>query len=164
MWRHSGCLIWLNILQKFKYTLSWNFMRVNIIIKHNLEFNTSYLSPMVNLSSRLQASTKQFRVRMIISGELYTHLSLSIQEKFRLIDQVTVKGSSIPIDIFCFDIHLVNLHFWLRLTLHVNLIRLWRKTVALSSRWQRKMYLLERWILLTILDQPITQLESASNR
>ena len=70
---------------------------------------SSYLSPMVNLSSRLQASTRQFKVKMIISGELHLHLSKPVQEKFRLIDQVTLKGSSIPIDIFCLDIDLGSL-------------------------------------------------------
>lgn len=58
---------------------------------------------MVNLSSRFMAATKQFGVYLNISHIFYSYLTLQMKKYLRLIDKVTVKGSSIPIKIYCFD-------------------------------------------------------------
>ena len=69
--------------------------------RHKVE--ASYLSPHVNLAARLEAATKQYGVTMLISGEMHKMLSPENQIKSRLLDKVTVKGSSSPIKLFGFS-------------------------------------------------------------
>ena len=61
------------------------------------KIDASYLSPNVNMASRLEAATKQFGVEVLISGEMWEILSLQAQQHFRQIDRVTVKGSVEPL-------------------------------------------------------------------
>lgn len=42
------------------------------------KIDASYLSPNVNMASRLDAATKQFGVNLLISGDLYDNLSPGI--------------------------------------------------------------------------------------
>ena len=63
----------------------------------------SYLSPHVNLSSRLEAATKQYGVRMLVSGIFYKKLSSYCRAKMRRVDRVVVKGSHVPMDLYCYD-------------------------------------------------------------
>ena len=53
----------------------------------------TYLSPHVNLSSRLEAATKQYGVSLLMSGDFHKGLTPSLQERCRLTDRVAVKGS-----------------------------------------------------------------------
>lgn len=62
-------------------------------IGSNFKIDASYLSPNVNMSSRLEAATKQYGVYHLVSGPFFRLLSTVAQSKMRLIDRVTVKGS-----------------------------------------------------------------------
>jgi len=73
-------------------------------IGSDFKIDASYLSPNVNLASRLEAATKQFGVPLLISGELYEILSDRCQTYMRIIDVVTVKGSSLPMELYTCDI------------------------------------------------------------
>lgn len=64
---------------------------------------------MVNLASRFMAATKQFGVYLNISHFFYAYLTKRMKGYLRLIDKVTVKGSSIPIKIYCFDFNTAGL-------------------------------------------------------
>lgn len=55
--------------------------------------DASYLSPNVNMASRLEAATKQYGVPLLVSGAFYSVLTKEVQELCREIDRVTVKGS-----------------------------------------------------------------------
>ena len=68
------------------------------------KIDVSYLSPNVNLASRLEAATKQYGVPLLISHELYDHFSTEIQAICRKIDVVTVKGSKNPLGLFTVDV------------------------------------------------------------
>ena len=61
------------------------------------KIDASYLSPHVNMASRLEAATKQFGVQLLISGQLFIILTESAQKHLRQIDRVTVKGSVEPL-------------------------------------------------------------------
>ena len=61
------------------------------------KIDASYLSPNVNMASRLEAATKQFGVPLLISGELYHIMSPMAKAHMRQIDRVTVKGSVEPL-------------------------------------------------------------------
>eukprot|EP00960_Hanusia_phi_P071877 767656-Hanusia_phi.AAC.6 len=55
------------------------------------------------MSSRLEAATKQYGVSILMSGDVVGLLSWDIKRLCRLIDRVTVKGSTSPIDLYTFD-------------------------------------------------------------
>ena len=68
------------------------------------KIDASYLSPNVNMASRLEAATKQYGVPLLISNDLYRILSKKTQRYCREIDRVTVKGSKKPVGLFTVDI------------------------------------------------------------
>ncbi|EAR97901.3 cation channel family protein (macronuclear) [Tetrahymena thermophila SB210] len=68
-------------------------------IGSSFKIDASYLSPNVNMASRLEAATKQFGTQLLISGPLRNVLSEKCQKELRHIDCVTVKGSVVPLGI-----------------------------------------------------------------
>ena len=70
------------------------------------KIDASYLSPNVNIASRLEAATKQYGVNLLISHELYERFSKRVQRFCRQIDRVTVKGSKKPLGLFTVDMDL----------------------------------------------------------
>ena len=73
------------------------------------KIDASYLSPNVNMASRLEAATKQFGVPLLISGGLVEVMTPKCIKECRKIDRVTVKGSTQPIDLYTCDLDLINL-------------------------------------------------------
>ncbi|OMJ79003.1 hypothetical protein SteCoe_21086 [Stentor coeruleus] len=73
-------------------------------IGSEFKIDASYLSPNVNMASRLEAATKQFGVHILISSLLYEICSQTTRSKLRRIDKVTVKGSKQPIELYTCDI------------------------------------------------------------
>lgn len=61
--------------------------------------DTTVIGKAVNLASRLEGLTKQYRVPIIISANTYTHID---PDRFHIreLDQVIVKGSDEPVDLF----------------------------------------------------------------
>ncbi|EAS07728.2 adenylate/guanylate cyclase domain protein (macronuclear) [Tetrahymena thermophila SB210] len=78
-------------------------------IGSGFKIDASYLSPNVNMASRLEAATKQFGTGLLISGPLYKILTPQCQNHLRHIDRVTVKGSLVPLDMYTVDVHLDNI-------------------------------------------------------
>ncbi|KAK9817269.1 hypothetical protein WJX72_012075 [[Myrmecia] bisecta] len=72
------------------------------------KIDASYLSPNVNMASRLEAATKQFGTTMLLSEDIYRMLSPIVRKRVRQIDCVTVKGSVKPLGIYTYDICLDN--------------------------------------------------------
>ena len=68
------------------------------------KIDASYLSPNVNIASRLCGATKQYGVRLLISGPLYSLMQPEIQKRCRHLDRITVKGSKLPLDVYTFDV------------------------------------------------------------
>ena len=77
-------------------------------IGSEFKVDASYLSPNVNLASRLEAATRQFGVPMLFSGQLYDILSPEMRKLTRQIDCVLVKGSKVPIRLYTIDVDLTN--------------------------------------------------------
>merc|ERR1719160_2392353 len=73
-------------------------------IGSEFKIDASYLSPNVNMASRLEAATKQFGVLMLISHSLIQQMSEALAEKCRLIDHVAVKGSKQALYLYTCDI------------------------------------------------------------
>jgi len=78
-------------------------------IGSELKVDASYLSPNVNLASRLEAATRQFGVPMLFSGQLADIMSIQMRRMARQIDCVLVKGSKVPIRLFTIDVDLRNI-------------------------------------------------------
>jgi class 3 adenylate cyclase len=68
------------------------------------KIDASYLSPNVNIASRLCSATKQYQLPLLMSGTFYTLLPIEIQKKCRLIDVVKLKGSRKKMCLYTFDI------------------------------------------------------------
>jgi len=68
------------------------------------KIDASYLSPHVNLSSRLEAATKQYGVEILLSEDTLLLLSPMVQDLLRMVDRVTVKGSIKPMELYTFDV------------------------------------------------------------
>ena len=70
--------------------------------KHKID--ASYLSPNVNLAARLAGAAKQYGSDLLLSGSFVGVLSDAARKMCRKIDCVTVKGSTIPVDLYVFDL------------------------------------------------------------
>jgi hypothetical protein len=66
--------------------------------------DASYLSPHVNLASRLEAATKQYCTQILMSGDIVNLMSEKVRQLVRLLDRVTVKGSEQPMDLYTYDV------------------------------------------------------------
>ena len=75
-------------------------------IGSDYKIDASYLSPNVNMASRLEAATKQFRTPILLSENFVDLLSRSALQTVRAIDVVTVKGSNQPMGLYTFDVDL----------------------------------------------------------
>ena len=62
-------------------------------IGSDLKVDASYLSPHVNMASRLEAATKQYGVPLLLSGSLFECLTEHTATYCRHLDTVMVKGS-----------------------------------------------------------------------
>jgi len=66
--------------------------------------DASYLSPNVNMASRLEAATKQYGVPLLLSRDFVDCLSPAVRSRVRQVDCVTVKGSTQPVGLFTYDL------------------------------------------------------------
>ena len=97
---------WRSTLENFKVTLGFGLhtgWAIEGSIGSKVKIDASYLSPHVNLASRLEAATKRYRVPLLMSEAFVSGLTGSIQKCCRKADRVTFKGSSEPMTIFHYD-------------------------------------------------------------
>jgi len=67
------------------------------------KIDATYLSPHVNMAARLETSSRQYGVPILVSEIFYDLLSSEVKETMRKIDVITVKGSEVPIGIYTYD-------------------------------------------------------------
>jgi class 3 adenylate cyclase len=65
--------------------------------------DATYLSPHVNMAARLETSSRQYGVPILVSQNAYDLFSPDCQHMCRKCDVVTVKGSEVPIGIYTYD-------------------------------------------------------------
>lgn len=65
--------------------------------------DATYLSPHVNMAARLETSSRQYGVPILISQNAFELFSPDCQHLCRKCDVVTVKGSEVPIAIYTYD-------------------------------------------------------------
>lgn len=72
-------------------------------IGSDFKIDASYLSPNVNMASRLQHFTKVYGTSVIISEDLFSLLSEPVSKLCRLVDRVAVPGAD-PLSLFTIDL------------------------------------------------------------
>ena len=65
--------------------------------------DATYLSPHVNMAARLETSSRQYGVPILISHFTHELFSNDVQKLCRKVDVCTVKGSEVPIGVFTYD-------------------------------------------------------------
>ena len=67
--------------------------------------DASYLSPNVNIASRVESVAKQYGVSILVSEEFYIRLDTQVQSFLRHIDTVELQGVALPVRLYSFDLH-----------------------------------------------------------
>jgi class 3 adenylate cyclase len=79
-------------------------------IGSSYKIDASYLSPNVNMSSKLEGATKQFGKMILFTGQLYDmFLSPELKKCCRHLDTVKFKGSLFPYRLYTVDLFIHNL-------------------------------------------------------
>ena len=78
-------------------------------IGSNLKIDATYISPHVNLTSRVQSAAKIYQVYITTSEDFAYRLDEPVRPYLRHIDTVILKGTEIPLKLYAFDISLRNL-------------------------------------------------------
>ena len=107
-------------------------------IGSDFKIDASYLSPNVNMASRLEAATKQFGVPLLISGKLYDIMTTESAAHMRHIDTVTVKGSNEPMRLYTCDLEFTNLK--IERVNNKNLTKQEKKAKKVQARIERNRY------------------------
>ena len=80
-------------------------------IGSQLKVDASYLSPNVNIASRVESVAKQYGVYVLVSEDFHIRLDCQVQPFLRHIDTVLLKGVELPMSLFSFDLHTIGLPF-----------------------------------------------------
>ncbi|KAL3776418.1 hypothetical protein ACHAWO_007834 [Cyclotella atomus] len=97
---------WASSLESYKVAMGFGLHKgwaIEGAIGSKLKIDASYLSPHVNLASRLEAATKQYSVNLLMSDAFFGGLSGSLQSTCRRCDKVIFKGSTEPMVIYVQD-------------------------------------------------------------
>eukprot|EP00590_Aulacoseira_subarctica_P009415 CAMPEP_0172422826 /NCGR_PEP_ID=MMETSP1064-20121228/8945_1 /TAXON_ID=202472 /ORGANISM="Aulacoseira subarctica , Strain CCAP 1002/5" /LENGTH=1415 /DNA_ID=CAMNT_0013163879 /DNA_START=50 /DNA_END=4294 /DNA_ORIENTATION=+ len=77
------------------------------------KIDATYLSPHVNMASRMMSASKQYGVKLLVSQAVEELLTDTARDKLRHLDTVTVKGSSVRQRIFTYDMRHQGVDFFL---------------------------------------------------
>jgi hypothetical protein len=77
------------------------------------KIDATYLSPHVNMASRMMSACKQYDVTIMLSQSVQELMSDVAQSKLRHLDTVTVKGSSVKQKIYTYDARARGVDFFL---------------------------------------------------
>ena len=97
---------------KFKISMGFGLhvgWAIEGAIGSDFKIDASYLSPNVNMASRLEAATRQFGVHILVSGNLIKIMTAKTVTYMRHIDTVTVKGSIEPLALWTCDLDITKL-------------------------------------------------------
>ena len=108
-------------------------------IGSDFKIDASYLSPNVNLSSRINAATNQYGLPFLISGELFKILTPKTKDYFRQVDCVIVKGSSQPIELYTCDLDVQVIDVDLKTQKNLNFTYQEKQIKKVKQRIERTM-------------------------
>jgi len=116
--------------------------------------DATYLSPHVNMASRLEAATKQYGVNILMSNSLVDSFGMEMRSECRPIDKVTVKGSEEPLTLY---IHMPSESPELDEEQRSEFIRLWSKAFSLyqtGKDWEEATSGMEACLKILPRDEP----------
>lgn len=120
--RDNNLNVWKN---DFRLSAGVSAYRVDIIygmdagwavegaVGSEYKIDATYLSPHVNMASRMMSAAKQYGVTILLSKAVEKLLSKNCRKKLRHLDTVYVKGSNIKQDIFTYDARVLGVDFFL---------------------------------------------------
>merc|ERR1712232_137386 len=73
-------------------------------IGSEFKIDASYLSPNVNIASRLEAVTSKYGVMVLISDSIHKLMSIQIAEECRIIDHVKLSGGREAVELWTIDL------------------------------------------------------------
>jgi hypothetical protein len=79
----------------------------------NYKIDATYLSPFVNMASRMMSACNQYGISILVTHAFQKLLSPQAQEKLRHVDTVYVKGSSKKNQIYTYDARHRGVNFFL---------------------------------------------------
>lgn len=79
----------------------------------NYKIDATYLSPHVNMASRMMSASKQYGVTILLSHAVHELLSSPCKKKLRHLDTVYVKGSNVAQKIYTYDARHKGVPFYL---------------------------------------------------
>ena len=77
------------------------------------KIDATYLSPHVNMASRMMSASKQYGVSILLSQAVQELMSSTARSKLRHVDTVTVKGSTLKQNIYTYDARHKGVDFFL---------------------------------------------------
>jgi len=98
----------LEFIPNFKINLGFGLHRgwaIEGAVGSSRKIDASYLSPHVNLTSRLEEVTRNYGTDLIFSSDFYENLGPDARKSSRKIDHVLLKGTSSPIGLYTYDCH-----------------------------------------------------------
>ena len=78
-------------------------------IGSGLKIDATYISPHVNMTSRIESSAKIYQVYITTSEEFAYRVDESVRPLLRHIDTIVLKGTAESLKLYCFDLSLSNL-------------------------------------------------------
>ncbi|CAE7939762.1 KTR3 [Symbiodinium sp. KB8] len=70
----------------------------------DFKIDASYISPNVSIANSIEHATRKYGVRILISQTVAQCCTKEMASKMRLIDKVTIKGSLVPLELYCLDL------------------------------------------------------------
>lgn len=109
-YRHNATLVTKLAGMSSEYKIRMGFglhlgWAIESAIGSEFKIDASYLSPHVNVASRLEALTKLYGVSMLVSDEVVDMLRDPLQGFLRMVDRVKIKGLQEAIFIYTIDLH-----------------------------------------------------------
>lgn len=114
-YRHNSTLVTKLAGMSSEYKIKMGFglhlgWAIESAIGSEFKIDASYLSPHVNVASRLEALTKLYGVTMLVSDEVVDMLRDPLQGFLRMVDRVRIKGLQEAIYIYTIDLHVMSLN------------------------------------------------------
>merc|ERR1712139_595266 len=101
------------------------------------KIDASYLSPNVNMASKLEDLTKAYGVSILISDSLVNYISNEAKSFLRMIDCILFKDSIQPTEIYCVDLVFDRLNQESKVQRVENLTGMEKKQWKINNRNKR---------------------------
>jgi len=107
----------------------------------DFKIDASYISPNVSIANSIEQATRKYGVRILVSQTVANCATKEMASKMRLIDKVTIKGSLVPLELYCLDLDFKRLEVENRPDLPIT----WNSRYRFKSRHAMEMRKTHLW-------------------